>query len=82
MIATRIMKSLLIAYKSVAPLWLIVLILMYKTGSLLNKGGLMMKLRKISAAFIASAVLSYYAMASTATGEVPTMEEFMSSKAQ
>ena len=51
------MKSLLIIYKSVAPLRLIVLILMYKTGSLLRKGGLMMKLRKISAAFIASTVL-------------------------
>jgi hypothetical protein len=29
----------------------------------------------------ASFILSYYAMASTATGEVPTMEEFMKSKA-
>jgi hypothetical protein len=29
----------------------------------------------------ASAVLSYYAMASTATGDVPSMEEFMSSRA-
>ena len=29
----------------------------------------------------ASSILSYYAMASTATDEVPSMEEFMKSKA-
>ena len=56
-IATRIVKQVLIIYKSLVFAKHIMLLLTYKSGSHVSKGGFIMKLRKLSAAFIASAVL-------------------------
>ena len=56
-IATRIVKQVLIIYKSLVFTKHIMLLLTYKSGSHMSKGGFIMKLRKLSAAFIASAVL-------------------------